>query len=1270
MKKPYKATSSYWETNLFSEVFLKKDLAEHFQDWNSVNVDNSFKNVIKYIESSVDLNNFQARNEDDTLDIIIELLEILEWHNGGHEKRDLILKNTCFLEELESEDGGTKKKLYKPDVILLDKPGQRRSVNPSLKEYDREAAEKFCLAPLEAKYWGRLKATDSNGKLRIDKNREVDRDKLSLQPNQQIQKYMDILGKEWGILTDGATWRLFNALDSNGEDIFYEFKLDMWLQDVIQFLAIKSSPKAEEIRLKEAFKYFYFFFRKDSFLKSQKQMNFLQKVQMNTRKYVRNLELDLSDRFLAAISSACNGYLEVFPNRDDAIRAKRLIQDTCESLLFNILFIRSCETVGVLKTQVAPYSKHAIEPIIESIGVLRPEHGTDNLTELTESFQNFFDENYEYKATETDLYEYLLQTFEISKSGMGSYFKGFRESLFSKSELEFAKKHKLKNECVVKILFILSYDISKTYRDEFGTTHFQQIAFNTLKPRQLGSIYESFLDFELAIDPENNRQLKKSHWVKTSTNQSDISLSALMKQEFAPKNTFYFARSEKSERKATGSYYTPDFVVDYIVSEAIDPQINFSNPESVLEMSVCDPAMGSGHFLASAMRQLASHYEQIFIKKNNQGLELSRRDVMTMVLEKCIFGVDLNSRAIKLAKMALWLETATPGMHLVNLDKSLLEGNALYASFDWDSKFKRVFDKGGFSSVVANPPYLGEKYNQAIFEEIRNNPKFLGLHERRSNTYYYFTMLTSKIMKPDGIAGQIIPIEWESNGSARKMRDYLSQNTKTLAKLRFQKLKVFKSKGTFAGTSSMILLFRNWATQEGVERIPANFAKVVLSGPKLQKLISDESFASNQLKIVSSANVIRNSSAARKRFINSTGITANNIKVEIENDKKREIKISKGGNEGDSSTMPLHKVFHVDQGIVTGADLVTKKNKFIGDNWRKFEDQKNLGILILKLNTDIVFKGKSVFLNAGTAESKYWEKLNESEIKVVKPLYKNKDIGSFGQITKPSSYVIFFKDEGRKIDLSAMPTIKKHLERYKDVLVASKENCYHNEMLKKIMEPIVDRGNYFVTFYPRPKTDFEGEKIVFVCDQVGKSFTYSNAAFYASGGNKGGLSFITKLTDEGPTLKLLYSLLVSRQYADYLGTKDIEAFLSNDFIKKLPIDTICAHEKDEYLTLIEGTYSTTPKKDCKFDTFSKTYISSFGLIDLYMRCCSENRLAPMRFKSQEEADKYFLKNENGLIRRIQADMISLSAEDLKKLINTCFKLSKSAQTKIKAASSK
>jgi type I restriction-modification system DNA methylase subunit len=1151
LKTTFKNVNSYWETNLFSEVFLNRDLGSHFPEWDSHELDEAFAFAIKYVEDSVDLKNFRSRNEDDTIDIIIELLQLLGWHDGGNLKRDVILKNTCFSENIESEESEIKKKLYKPDLILLDKPGQRRSVNPSLKKYDRDAAEKFCLATLEAKYWGRLKATDAKGKLKIDTAREADRDKLSLQPNQQIQKYMEVLSQEWGILSDGATWRLFNNLDSNGEDVFYEFKLDLWLYDALEFLKNDKKNTAEELRLKESFKYFYFFFRKDSFVRTSRTPTFLKRLQDKTRKYVKALELDLSERFLAAMNTACNGYRESM-NAGLAIKSKELIQSASESLLFNILFVRSCETAGILKTDVPPYSKHAIEPIIDSVGAFRPAHGEDNISELTESFRTYLDHEYVYSPDKTDLYEYLLKAFEISKTGMGPYFKGFRESLFSDEEQLFATKYKLRNSCVVRLLFILSYDIKKTYRAEDGRINFQQIAYNTIKPRQLGSIYESFLEFELLLDPSFNRKLKGGDWVKANSGESDTSLEGIMPQTYAPQNTFYFAHSEKSERKATGSYYTPDFIVDYIVSETIDPQIKFTDPESVLNLSVCDPAMGSGHFLASAMRQLANHFEQIYIEKHNEGLELSRREVMTRILEKCIFGVDLNSRAIKLAKMALWLETATPGMHLVNLDKSLLLGNTLYSTFDWERRFKSVFDRGGFDVVIANPPYIGEKYNQHIFEQIRNNPRFAGLHERRSNTYYYFAMLNSMILCPDGISGQIIPIEWESNGSAKKMRGFLADNCEIVNKLRFQKLKVFKSKGKYAGTSSMILVFQN--RPPGIATgSQTGLTKITLSGNKLQKMISGENLASSHLKLLGSSNVRRNAKAAKNRFITSTGIKAKDIDAKVVSPSVGVDRRNSNPSSLISESILLESHFHVDQGIVTGADLVTKKNKFIGNNWTKFESQRNLGILILKAGTDITFKGKTGFLNLGNSESKIWRKLNDAELAVLMPLYKNKDIASSGRVGAPTSYVAFFKDEGKKISLSRMPTLKTHLERYKDVLVASKVNCYHNEMLKKIMEPIVNRGNYFVTFYPRPKTNFDREKIVFVCDQDGHSITYSNAPFYASGGNKGGLSFITKLNDDGPSLKLLYAFFLSSQYDEYLSHKDTEAFLSNDTVKKLPI---------------------------------------------------------------------------------------------------------------------
>lgn len=141
-------------------------------------------------------------------------------------------------------------------------------------------------------------------------------------------------------------------------------------------------------------------------------------------------------------------------------------------------------------------------------------------------------------------------------------------------------------------------------------------------------------------------------------------------------------------RKLSGSYYTPDSLVQELIQSALVPVIadrlkaNPTNPrEALLAITVCDPACGSGHFLLAAARRLAAELARI-----NAGLdqptEEDYRHALREVVRHCIYGVDINPLAVELCKTGLWLESIEPGKPLSFLDAHIQCGNALVGIID------------------------------------------------------------------------------------------------------------------------------------------------------------------------------------------------------------------------------------------------------------------------------------------------------------------------------------------------------------------------------------------------------------------------------------------------------------------------------------------------------------------------------------------------------------------------------------------------------------
>jgi hypothetical protein len=137
-----------------------------------------------------------------------------------------------------------------------------------------------------------------------------------------------------------------------------------------------------------------------------------------------------------------------------------------------------------------------------------------------------------------------------------------------------------------------------------------------------------------------------------------------------------------NDRKTSGSYYTPESLVSVLLDSALEPviaQTIASHPEdpakALLGLSIVDPACGSGHFLLSAARRLATHVARVRASATPSADEY--RSALREVVSRCIFGVDLNPMAIELCKVSLWLEAVDPGRPLTFLDAHIQHGNAL-----------------------------------------------------------------------------------------------------------------------------------------------------------------------------------------------------------------------------------------------------------------------------------------------------------------------------------------------------------------------------------------------------------------------------------------------------------------------------------------------------------------------------------------------------------------------------------------------------------------
>ena len=200
--------------------------------------------------------------------------------------------------------------------------------------------------------------------------------------------------------------------------------------------------------------------------------------------------------------------------------------------------------------------------------------------------------------------------------------------------------------------------------DLIARVHGEFVDYRDLATRHLGTIYEGLLEYHLVRLPEP----------ETDENGTQFTVDLL---------------NDKGERKSSGSFYTPDYIVEHIVEASLSPLIEkvrgehtdeAERAEAILRLNVLDPAMGSAHFLVEATDYLAGELARLNVPAASMGVAEGALDFgywKRRVAQTCIYGVDLNPLAVELAKLSLWISTASKNRPLSFLDHHLRQGNSL-----------------------------------------------------------------------------------------------------------------------------------------------------------------------------------------------------------------------------------------------------------------------------------------------------------------------------------------------------------------------------------------------------------------------------------------------------------------------------------------------------------------------------------------------------------------------------------------------------------------
>ncbi len=255
-----------------------------------------------------------------------------------------------------------------------------------------------------------------------------------------------------------------------------------------------------------------------------------------------------------------------------------------------------------------------------------------------------------------DVWQQLQITFAGFSAGQPALAQPALGGLFAPDQCPDIDAASLENRYLYEALFNLSFfDYNKTL---------SRVNYRDMDTEEFGSVYESLLELIPQLHTEGQ-------WRFSFLGDSEEEAAA-----------------GGHARKLTGSYYTPDSLVQELVQSALVPVIeerlknNRENPrEALLSISVCDPACGSGHFLLAASRKLATELARIDAGLD-QPSETDYRHALREVVRHCIYGVDINPMAVELCKTGLWLESIEPGKPLGFLDHHIRCGNSLIGICD------------------------------------------------------------------------------------------------------------------------------------------------------------------------------------------------------------------------------------------------------------------------------------------------------------------------------------------------------------------------------------------------------------------------------------------------------------------------------------------------------------------------------------------------------------------------------------------------------------
>jgi len=615
---------------------------------------------------------------------------------------------------------------------------------------------------------------------------------------------------------------------------------------------------------------------------------------------------------------------------------------------------------------------------------------------------------------------------------------------------------------------------------------------------------------------------------------------------------------EKPElRKAGGVYYTPAYIVNYIVLNTIGKQIEGKSPADLAggktkpPFRVLDMACGSGSFLLGAYQFLLDHclkwHQSNLSKKHAKAVYQNAKGETRLtiaerkrILTTHIYGVDIDRQAVETTKLSLLLKalegendttlsrqmTLFHERALPNLSDNIKCGNSLIASdfsmvpedlvrvhaFDWPAQFPDAMKAGGFDAIVGNPPYRRELDYKHLLDQIALGDFGRKYRSPRMDLWYYFVHRGLEILKPSGLLSFIVNAYWTSGTGAEKLIAALRDLAHLDEVFFFGKLKVFQN----VSGQHMVLRVSNGSSPK----------------PTLVKLVRPSEETTAEPFVLGTGHVEAFDKTGNELFRHG--------KVDLQPCASGLMaKIEEG--------TPIEKLGKVRQGIAENpASINRKTNESFGGRWQV---------------------GEGVFTLRPAELSRL--RLSKGEQALLRPYHDLSDLGRFLLADRPSLSLIY-STRNTCPDIARYPRLHAHLKRFRQIMEKRRETQ--------------NRANsWWHLHWPRDENVWQTPKIVALQMAKRPSFAVARRAVY--------VPFSVNVFVPNPEISedlnyfagLMNSKLLWSWYSHYAKRRGVGLEINGNVLERTPIRRINfanAGDKarhDKLVLLVEKMLALMPK---------------------------------------------------------------------------------------------